>query len=219
MHQRRRLTVRAAACLVAGALATAAAAWSSVCFPSRSRPTVQVAQSPDLAWPAPVPRFWPAPHRIEIATGPGLRSTHWEGVLPRGRRGLLDFYAVHDLRAGWPLPALRTRRHLFAQSPDAMTTFKSRTGLPPRFGDNTPALPITPLWPGFLIDTAFWSVAAFVFWSVPGVMRRRSRRRRGRCPRCGYDLAGLGRRTCPECAANADHPGHAAAFRDEPGTQ
>jgi hypothetical protein len=56
-----------------------------------------------------------------------------------------------------------------------------------------------PIWPGFLVDTAFWGGAAFVVWSVPGLVRRGVRRRRGRCVGCGYELNGLA--VCPECGS------------------
>jgi hypothetical protein len=67
-------------------------------------------------------------------------------------------------------------------------------------------VPILPLWPGFLVDTAFWGGAAFVVWSGrggAGFVRRGVRRRRGRCVRCvrcGYELKGLA--VCPECGVS-----------------
>jgi hypothetical protein len=58
-------------------------------------------------------------------------------------------------------------------------------------------VPVVPLWPGFALDTAFYGAIVLLLWSAPGVLRRRTRKRRGRCPACGYDLRGLAR--CPEC--------------------
>jgi hypothetical protein len=63
-------------------------------------------------------------------------------------------------------------------------------------------LPCIPLWPGFLVDTAFWGGAAFLVWSGrggAGFVRRGVRRRRGRCVGCGYELKGLA--VCPECGS------------------
>jgi hypothetical protein len=34
---------------------------------------------------------------------------------------------------------------------------------------------------------------------VRGMLKRRSRRRRGRCIACGYDLRGIEGAKCPEC--------------------
>ena len=59
-----------------------------------------------------------------------------------------------------------------------------------------------PVLPGFALDTAFYGGLAFVVWGAPGLVRRRVRRRRGRCAACGYDLSGAGgagRGLCPEC--------------------
>jgi hypothetical protein len=58
-----------------------------------------------------------------------------------------------------------------------------------------------PLWPGFLINTAFYGVILWALWFTPGAVRRGVRRRRGACVRCGYDLRGGGLTACPECGA------------------
>lgn len=61
-------------------------------------------------------------------------------------------------------------------------------------------LPLTPIWPGFLANTAFYAgVLALPVFALPA-LRRTRRRRKGLCPRCAYDL----RETpddhpCPEC--------------------
>ncbi len=51
-------------------------------------------------------------------------------------------------------------------------------------------LPLLPIWPGFLIDTLFyaaiWLGVFFGFTSAKWFLRAK----RGRCPRCGYDLRG-----------------------------
>lgn len=66
------------------------------------------------------------------------------------------------------------------------------------------ALPLRPLWPGFLINTFFYAILTFALVRGPRVLRRARRRRRGRCERCGYDRAGLDAgAACPECGAGA----------------
>ncbi|MEQ9097114.1 MAG: hypothetical protein RIE32_12720 [Phycisphaerales bacterium] len=66
------------------------------------------------------------------------------------------------------------------------------------------ALPLLPLWPGFLINTLFYALLLFGAWRLPGVLRRALRRRRGRCVRCGYEREGLDpHAACPECGAHA----------------
>ena len=188
-----------------GAAATVLVAWAFVFImpdPPAGPVTISSIAGHDLAWPKRVISFWPPPQHFANGASPGLRWARWEGSLPRGRRGLLDHYAIHDLTAGWPIPAVRLRRDLFAQSPQAMAHFTARSGLPPRFGDTSLAIPRTPLWPGFAVDTAFYGVLAFLAWSAPGPIRRHSRRRHGRCLRCGYNLnASAG--VCPECGSAA----------------
>jgi hypothetical protein len=83
----------------------------------------------------------------------------------------------------------------------------STTGIPLRAERLQPVagfLPIHPLWPGFALDAAFYGTIVFLLWSAPGVVRRRSgrnRKRRGRCPACGYDLRGSAGGPCPECGS------------------
>jgi hypothetical protein len=64
------------------------------------------------------------------------------------------------------------------------------------------ALPLLPLWPGFLINTFFYAILTFALIRGPRVLRRALRRRGGRCVGCGYDRAGLDPlAACPECGA------------------
>jgi hypothetical protein len=61
------------------------------------------------------------------------------------------------------------------------------------------AIPLLPIWPGLLIDTGFYSL----LWAVPIIglpmLRVRRRRRKGRCPKCAYDLQHAFKTGCPEC--------------------
>lgn len=129
---------------------------------------------------------------------------------------------VFELAAGWPWTSWTGRyttketihnKNLYSGS--RQSAFK----LPPR-GSASWCIPITyaqtnALWPAEnlllmlplrpLFPQVLWSIGLYgaVFYLIarPLVWFRRrrvsSRRRRGRCVRCGYDLAGLG--TCPEC--------------------
>jgi hypothetical protein len=61
-------------------------------------------------------------------------------------------------------------------------------------------VPTTPLWPGFLANTLFYGAMVWALSQILLILRRRSRRRRGRCVRCGYNRAGLAAAVvCPEC--------------------
>lgn len=62
--------------------------------------------------------------------------------------------------------------------------------------------------PGLVAINACVYGAAFagVWYSVRGWRRRRAITKLGRCPTCGYALAGLKTRICPECGESASAP-------------
>lgn len=77
------------------------------------------------------------------------------------------------------------------------------------------ALPCRPIWTGLLIDSMFWGTVAFGAWQALGGGRTALRRRRNRCPRCGYSLAGQTSPGCPECGlkrTGSDAAGASAAI-------
>ena len=59
------------------------------------------------------------------------------------------------------------------------------------------ALPLRPIWPGFLFNTLFY--AAILWPVIPGplALRRLIRRRRGLCPKCAYPMGESA--VCSEC--------------------
>jgi len=61
-------------------------------------------------------------------------------------------------------------------------------------------VPLMPLFPGVLANTALYGAGWWALLLAPGAIRRRNRRRRGACVACGYDRRGIGEDTpCPEC--------------------
>jgi hypothetical protein len=61
-------------------------------------------------------------------------------------------------------------------------------------------LPAIPVWPGFALNTAFYAGVAWGLRQVARAIRRRRRRRKGLCVKCGYDRAGIvSTAPCPEC--------------------
>ncbi|MFI4896321.1 MAG: hypothetical protein ACIARR_00675 [Phycisphaerales bacterium JB059] len=62
------------------------------------------------------------------------------------------------------------------------------------------AIPVRPVWPGFLINTLVYAGACWLLLAAPGGAVRWRRARRGLCPACGYDLNGLP--ACPECGVS-----------------
>ncbi|MFY7896709.1 MAG: hypothetical protein ACOVP8_10785 [Phycisphaerales bacterium] len=69
-------------------------------------------------------------------------------------------------------------------------------------------LPVRPVWPGLVVNTALYAASAYgafvacrVGWRRFGPQRRR-RIARGCCPACGYDRHGIAASAmCPECGA------------------
>ncbi|MGP1346558.1 MAG: hypothetical protein ACTS3F_07820 [Phycisphaerales bacterium] len=64
-------------------------------------------------------------------------------------------------------------------------------------------LPLTPIWPGLLANTAIYTAAIWAFcWALAAVRRRIHRWRHPNanpCKNCRYDLTGLDTDHCPEC--------------------
>jgi hypothetical protein len=62
-------------------------------------------------------------------------------------------------------------------------------------------LPTKAIWPGFAINTVFYAAVLWVLFAAPFALRKWRRIRRGRCPKCGYDLRGGApeAKVCPEC--------------------
>ena len=59
------------------------------------------------------------------------------------------------------------------------------------------ALPLTPYWPGFAVNTLFFATILSLLGYGSLVARRVIRRRRGQCPKCGYPIGESA--VCSEC--------------------
>ena len=116
---------------------------------------------------------------------------------------------VEDAR-GWPSLALSS--HARVQEDPRL---RVRGGIIPGAAESIPGwtgsfyfedylfgrqiLPLTPIWPGFAINTLFYAAILWLPIRGPFALRRFIRRNRGQCVVCGYDLRGDFARGCSEC--------------------
>jgi hypothetical protein len=179
-----RVTIRAIVFALIGAAMTVLVAWAVYFTDPNLRGAARTNDTTAHKWPRSVPSDWPAnPDGVITARKPASAVKTWHAVVPDFETVVVHLFAVRLYSSGWPLRSMRSERTLHLDR-DAKTP-----------------IPWLPLWPGFLVDTAFWGGAAFIVCSVPGFVRRGVRRRRGRCVRCGYELKGLA--VCPECGGAA----------------
>jgi hypothetical protein len=127
-----------------------------------------------------------------------------------------DLPSVQDAR-GWPWLALSCEHLVF--SPQTVEEVRTQGGITewdcsargglkidtvvtPSGAARARALPLRPIWSGFMKCIMLYGGAWFILFmllSTPSRLRRGRRLRRGECLRCGYDLQGAHEDGCPEC--------------------
>jgi hypothetical protein len=158
--------------------------------------------------------------RRAMERDPVLRVAPWDPRHPRRawpawlppippNDGLL---AYGGRAAGWPLPVLRSV--MFADATRA-SHWRGALRLRPALAyaaslwniqdPESGCIPLEPVPLPFAISTVAWGVPWLALLMVPGLLRRAFRRRRGRCPRCGYDLQHDLASGCPECGWGREH--------------
>jgi hypothetical protein len=100
-------------------------------------------------------------------------------------------HVLEEHAAGWPRLCLRSLEDANGDLHHAIVLSES--------GHLTMSLPLQPVCQGLLVNSLVfaspWLVAFFGFAPARRIMRRR----RGRCPRCNYDLRSDLDNGCPEC--------------------
>ncbi len=128
---------------------------------------------------------------------PKSNSVDWRCVDARGWP-LVCFYSEylltpnfgHGTRGSFTMPGTRVRHYgdLFGRNKSV-------------------ELPYIPIWPNFAIDSAIYSAAWWLLLIAPLTIRSTLRRRRGRCPACGYNLSATpAPLPCPECGHTRNLP-------------
>jgi hypothetical protein len=165
--------------------------------------------------------------RIPSDEGPFLEMAPWNEISHWWMRDQLDTASTSidgtvDLglpiapsmtwiyAVGWPMRSARSLWRLNEKSSEVQGAWRLSWNSDRRLYRyrsslrvNVLELPYLPLWRGLTLNSIFFGALLWLLWFGPGMLRRGSRRRRGLCVRCGYDLRGRGdaRALCPECGA------------------
>lgn len=126
-----------------------------------------------------------------------------------------------DDACGWPLVCLSSQTCCTWENDRSVPVTTVRDGISLQPNTNrTPlhahhsatwtwrVLPLRPIWLNFVYCILFYAAIAWFLFFGPGALRRWLRKRRNRCPRCGYDLRDNESSHCPECGdqRRADAP-------------
>lgn len=212
-----RRVICAAWWLVGGAVVAVVVAWSCASLQSVpwERGLGEERYDYVFRWPRPVPSTWPPAFSERRGTAIGVTKLIVSGgfVGDAGARRC----EIEVWEFGWPFRCLDWESRKVSSGSNMMDApwltdensvleWSYRHGLahpwlkptPMRY-PWVPRLPLRPMSLGFTLDAVFYASLLFAATCVPNATRRGTRRRRGRCPACGYDLRGLQHSRCPEC--------------------
>jgi hypothetical protein len=214
--------------LLCGAIVSVAVAWACALWSVSKtlfEPTVIV--TPD-AWPTYLESCdWPPPRQaVRLGgIGPGASTTivsgHSRYKTPTGERRYPrpPYVRLSIHQFGWPMRAAEWHSHDVSGVPRRVEATMHeaaahaaglRTGIEhPSFipvgkSYEPRRLPVLPTWPGFAVDTLLYALILWLLISGPFALRRLIRIKRGRCPKCGYDLRHALSGGCPECGWNRE---------------
>lgn len=166
--------------------------------------------SQQFRWPGPTPERWRQPHPLQDATP----KKTWMAALGQLRiqtsRGewQTGLASYTQFVWGFPLPAMHADEALFgattvatANPNDASTLNRGWAiyGIFARPGasNEIATLPLVPWWPGFILNTIFWSLIAAWIARLFRFARWGKYLSRGQCPKCKYPIGA--KPVCPEC--------------------
>lgn len=117
-------------------------------------------------------------------------------------------YTHGVIATGWPLRALKYERYgAFVDSKvqEVYGEFRIDLGREKISGRMTYILlPLIPVWPGFIFNVILYSTPWIFIFGGYSSTKRVIRRRRGKCPKCAYDLRGDFESGCSECGWNRE---------------
>lgn len=190
-------TKLAIAAVAGGLVLNVAAAWAAVIFspvePTSGGPVPKHGQA---VWRRTAPADFPERAGMLVDKRfVGFRARVFRGHTDPGCE--LRIYEV-----GFPLASLRGIKAEVTWS-DGRAEF--RESIDPALVPVVPdvrVLPLRPIWPGFLVDTIFFTTVLALVVGSAHQGRRGLRRVRNRCPRCGYQARGS---VCSECGELLEH--------------
>ena len=150
---------------------------------------------------------YPPDDHMSTCRSVGLESVYISAV-PRSTQRYLGPARVARLRSGWPCQAIQSSVWRFGVSPQSPVfveaiaiELKPKTELQEEWQFLFPdrMLPLRPLWPGFAVNTLFYTGVLWMLSCGPFALRRMIRKRRGRCPACAYPIGTS--EVCTECGA------------------
>lgn len=190
----------------------------------------------EVEWPRHMRDLWPPPKEateelgigvLGIAVGVSIKEVYSErGVIER--RGRFEYRAyppgtlnltVYDF--GFPVRSMRYVTHgcvspVPPERYDQLGRAAEAAGFRSGFRlSKVPGVRVLPLWPipaGFALDTLIFGTGAWVLVATPRRLRRGIRRRRGKCPACGYPVGVSD--DCTECGEPVGHIRAAFGVRD-----
>lgn len=149
---------------------------------------------------------WAASRPAYFAGGPlSDRPPHWTLTSQLDSTDNIAFSSWVEVAAGWPFPFVS----MSCWSPDAgRDVVENAIQIQPRLLRYPDArqigIPTRVLWLPLLANAVIWGAISWgVTWALV-LARRTSRRRTGRCWRCGYNIRTGGcLAVCPECGESA----------------
>ena len=214
----KRWLVRICVFVVLGAIINVAVAWGCATVGSRSFEEFEPSAEQIAFWRAQVseraPDFRGLVYVCYVERGLGVLNQTTPCLLAYGHRAKV-FGARKVLMAGVPAYCVRGEVTLtdygFQTHEYSGLRFVKFVAAPPGsaleerllWSRGFRALPTSPIWPGFAINTVFYAMILWLLFAGPFVLRRRRRIRRGLCPKCAYDLRNRpsDSSACPECGA------------------
>ena len=215
--------------LLLGAIVNVAVAWGFTAQMEFDAASLQALQEThetleESEWPRAVPRHWPSLRTAWEAHTFGWlvrrfvgRRNHWDPTTDQQERSEHFFVDVYEV--GWPSRSLQweTWWEFEISYPQNTASYRNKGHPAPtwwrsgitvsaqRFGFGSrswKALPVHPVYFGFVINTVFYAVLVWCVTFGPFTARRFIRHKRGRCINCGYDLRGAEHDRCPECGVS-----------------